>query len=331
MLGTTARSEDAIRRSSDQVSTLKMCPTFRELQGLDGDPIDFEWKKFPRIQSIGHVPQNSSRPTRKEHHTWKIQWSNDLHVNVHWTLSWKGKITKILVLFTSRKIKEHASNFNDGHWAFFGPGEESKWYRGYAAEFGGKWDLRASQLWKILRIQDIRYSKRVSPLGRGILKKGNNRETVHFNGEYGNTELPHRTLHAANPLCIYGAVSKWCGPNSGDASQSRPDSVRKMSPEIQMKGRSQVIGGYSKTTACIGKPNAPEFEGFQFDAIYEQNWTSPYNGEILPSDRERKLRCYNCSWWWRINKTHFNVQRIMQRPETKRIHRHTHQLMQKNK
>ena len=135
----------------------------------------------------------------------------------------------------SRKIKEHASNFNDGHWAFFGPGEESKWYQGYAAEFGGKWDLRASQLWTILRIQDIRYSKGVSPLGRGILKKRNNRETVHFNGECGNIDLLHRTLHAANQLCIYGAVSKWCGPNSGDASQSRPESVRKMSPEIQMK------------------------------------------------------------------------------------------------
>ena len=107
--------------------------------------------------------------------------------------------------------------------------------RGYAAEFGGKWDLRASQLWKILRIQDIRYSKRVSPLGRGILKKRSNRETVHFSGECGNIDLLHRTLHAANQLCIYGAFSKWCGPNSGDASQSRPESVRKMSPEVQMK------------------------------------------------------------------------------------------------
>ena len=44
---------------------------------------------------------------------------------------------------TSRKIKEYASKFNDGHWAFLGPGEESKWYQGYAAEYGGKWDLRA--------------------------------------------------------------------------------------------------------------------------------------------------------------------------------------------
>ena len=43
-LGKQHGPEDAIRRWNDQVSTLKMCPTFRELQGLDGYPIDFEWK-----------------------------------------------------------------------------------------------------------------------------------------------------------------------------------------------------------------------------------------------------------------------------------------------
>ena len=75
----------------------------------------------------------------------------------------------------------------------------------------------------------------VSPLGRGILKKRINRETIHFNWEYGNINLLCRTVHAANQLCICGAVSKWCGPKSGEASQSRPESVHKMSPEIQIK------------------------------------------------------------------------------------------------
>ena len=46
-LGKQHGPEDAIKRWSDQVSTLKICHTFRELQGLDGEPIDFEWKIFP--------------------------------------------------------------------------------------------------------------------------------------------------------------------------------------------------------------------------------------------------------------------------------------------
>ena len=74
-----------------------------------------------------------------------------------------------------------------------------------------------------MRIQDIRYCKEQA------WNQEENRETIHSNREYGNLDLLYRTVHAA----IYGAVSKWCGPNSGDASQSRPESVRKMSPEIQ--------------------------------------------------------------------------------------------------
>ena len=57
-LGKQHGPEDAIRRWNDhQVSTLKMYPTFRELQGLDGDSIDFEWKIVPRSQSIGFSPE----------------------------------------------------------------------------------------------------------------------------------------------------------------------------------------------------------------------------------------------------------------------------------
>ena len=43
-LGKMLSPEDAIKKWNDRVSTLKMCHTFRELQGLDGEPIDFEWK-----------------------------------------------------------------------------------------------------------------------------------------------------------------------------------------------------------------------------------------------------------------------------------------------
>ena len=55
-------------------------------------------------------------------------------------------MTKILVLLPQGRSNNMPQNFNDGHWAFLGASEESNWYQGYATEFGGKWDLRASQM-----------------------------------------------------------------------------------------------------------------------------------------------------------------------------------------
>ena len=52
-LGKQHGKEDAIRRCNGQVSTLKMYPTLRELQGLNG-----EWNICLRSQSIGYSPQN---------------------------------------------------------------------------------------------------------------------------------------------------------------------------------------------------------------------------------------------------------------------------------
>ena len=117
---------------------------------------------------------------------------------------------------TSRKIKEDASKFKDGHWAFLGPGEESKWDQGYATDDGGKRDLRGSQMVEIFENSGHPVFQGISPLGRGILKKKNNRDTIHFNEEYCNIDLLHRTVHSVKQLCIYGAVTKWCGINSGD-------------------------------------------------------------------------------------------------------------------
>ena len=46
-LGKQHGPEDAKKRWNDQVSILKTRHTFRELQGLVGEPIDFEWKILP--------------------------------------------------------------------------------------------------------------------------------------------------------------------------------------------------------------------------------------------------------------------------------------------
>ena len=150
----------------------------------------------------------------------------------------------------------------------------------------------------------------VSPLGHGKLKKKNNRDTIHFNVDYGNIDLLYRTVHAANQLCVYGAVSKWCGPNSGEASQSRPESARKMSPEIQIN--------QEDLKSLIDIPRLPHASGTECFRIWIISirfhlWAKlniSVQRRNSTSDRERKLPCYNYSWWWRMGKAHFDVQRI---------------------
>ena len=69
---------------------------------------------------------------------------------------------------TPRKVKEYASKFNDGHWAFLGAREESKWYQGYATNYGGQWDLRASQMVEDFENSGHPVFRGISPSGRGI-------------------------------------------------------------------------------------------------------------------------------------------------------------------
>ena len=47
-------------------------------------------------------------------------------------------------------------------------------------------------------------------LSRGIMKRKNNRDTIHFNADSSNIELLFRKIHSANQLSIYGAVTSWC-------------------------------------------------------------------------------------------------------------------------
>ena len=74
----------------------------------------------------------------------------------------------------------------------------------------GKWDPTATQMVERLKDTSHPVFKSISPLSRGILKKRNNRDTIHFNADASNTELLFRSIHSVNQLSISGAVSNWC-------------------------------------------------------------------------------------------------------------------------
>ena len=58
-------------------------------------------------------------------------------------------------------------------------------------------------------------------------------------------------------------------------------------------------------TACFGKPNASEFEGFQFDAVSEQKWISPNNAKFYHPIEKRNYYVTTTleddGWWKRTS------------------------------
>ena len=49
-----------------------------------------------------------------------------------------------------------------------------------------------------------------SALSRGILKQRTGKSTIHFNGEFMNTELSFQIIHSGNPASIFAVVTNWC-------------------------------------------------------------------------------------------------------------------------
>ena len=104
------------------------------------------------------------------------------------------------------RIQKEARNTR----TFLGPGDEKKWYGTLPCTPEGKWDSTATQMVERFKDTDHPVFKGISALSRGVQKKKNNRDTIHFNADASNTELLVRIIHSVKQLRFYGAVSNWC-------------------------------------------------------------------------------------------------------------------------
>ena len=73
--------------------------------------------------------------------------------------------------------------------------------------------------------QDTLFFTGISALNRGVLKRRQNKSTIHFNRESTNTELLFQTMHSATQLRIYGAATTWCSQFGLKAEEKGPNAV----------------------------------------------------------------------------------------------------------
>ena len=109
MLGEMRGPEDTITRLNDQVPILMMCHTFRELQGMDGKPIDFGWKIFPGATALD-ILDKIHADLQGKHVTLEKLSDRIIFLSMFNDIELKGKITKILVLLPQGRSKSTPQN-----------------------------------------------------------------------------------------------------------------------------------------------------------------------------------------------------------------------------
>ena len=111
-----------------------------------------------------------------------------LFMSVFNDIDWTRNGNSFECISKSKEVRDYAKRFRRGHWSFFDPENEEKWYGTYAHKSEGRGDQQANQM----IIEQFRKSghpifRGTSALDRGTLTRKSGRNTVRFTSDSRNT------------------------------------------------------------------------------------------------------------------------------------------------
>ena len=107
-------SPEAIERWRGQVEGLRLYSSHQDAVGIDGETIDFEWKKTQDFQHCLFF-KRTKKLDEKEHSDRRVQGQDHLYVNVQWHWVVKKKNEENCVS-SAEKVKNYAMKFSQWHW-----------------------------------------------------------------------------------------------------------------------------------------------------------------------------------------------------------------------
>ena len=112
-----------------------------------------------------------------------------------------------------------------------------------------KWNEDANPMLK--HCEESGHPRGISAFNSGILKKNGGRSTIHFTTDSANMKLLLRTIHTANQISIFGAVSSWCEDLVenvlGQTSMGVDRSISKMNDQLSNQPNPQEVSGFFAT------------------------------------------------------------------------------------
>ena len=194
----------------DRIEWITTSQSYRDYDGISGEPTEFEWNIFPgftTLQLCGKVTDLLSRLGE----TSEIFTGRILLVSMFNDISCEKKDNEEERMTNAKVVSILTRKFGMGQWSFVGPGSEKKWYSMEENSPQGIWDHIAEKMLVELAESGCPIFRATTPLSRGKLKsKGHGKLSIHFAADQETIETIFRITVSANQLSLYGAVANMC-------------------------------------------------------------------------------------------------------------------------
>ena len=191
-LGRILQDPDSNEAWKNRIAGVKTEKSYRDYDGINGEPTDFEWNIFPgftTLQLCGKVNDLlSDLGQTPETFTVRI-----LFMTMFNDISCDRNGNKDECFKNDNFVKIFAGRFGIGQWSFIEPGSEKKWYSAENSPQGA-WDDIADEM--LLEFAESGHPtfRATTPLSRGQLKgKGHGKLSINFAADYPTIEFffPH--------------------------------------------------------------------------------------------------------------------------------------------
>ena len=128
----------------DRLTWFKSSPQYRDLDKIDGEPMEFEWNILPgftTLQLSHNVHELLLRlSVTPENFTGRI-----IFMSMFNDISWESKDNEKECESNAKLVSLFARRFGAAQWSFLGLGSEKKWYSISEDSPQGEWDTMAEK------------------------------------------------------------------------------------------------------------------------------------------------------------------------------------------
>ena len=183
---------------------------YRDLDRIDGEPMEFEWNIFPRYNTLQLSREVKSLLLRLNETPENFK-GRIIFISMLNGISWGSKDNETECESNAQLVSLYAMRIGTGQWSFLGPGSEKKWYSVSEDSPQCEWDRIAENM--MLEFSESRHPvfRATSPLSRGQLQsKGGGKLSIHYCADLETIETVFRKITSVNQLSLYGAVAEMC-------------------------------------------------------------------------------------------------------------------------